>query len=324
MAKITPDDDAAGANADEQTAGGESWKDDISGNSKKDRRAKKKKGKDDSSPIDEASPAPQKPEEQPPPSVDKSDKDMKGLIYQGGDLGVQPQPPPISYTIGPKQPAAPQGEPTSEEDKPAVGLYEEPAEKPPEEGEAKLEESDAIKNTFIEVSEKEGRSRAILIAIVAIALIAIVAYILISSRTPVKTTTTTIRPKGSTTIAQANSVASLNTTFINNMDISYIYTGPTTVGNTNCGVYTHSTVNNYNILLNASAQFERSITTYSANCNLTVVNISVQTPGFRIVSIIPPFPHTIPAGGSSWYNLITFQAPSANFTGPLTLVIREK
>lgn len=240
---------------------------------------------------------------------EKHDKDLKGLVFQGGEQKEQPEGfddisnPPTGHS-----------EDNKGLDKPVGGIGASTK--------GEDNEPDITTESYMDISEKGGISKTIIVAVVAIAIIAIVAYILLSShgKAVTTTTTTTIKGSGTTTILHTGAP---NTTAINNLDVSYNYSGPSEVNGVNCGERSYSNVVNYNNNLNASENFTLYVNLASAGCNFSITGISTSTPGFKVLKAVPALPVSIPSE-SNVYILLTLRAPSTNFLGPLTLVVKEK
>ena len=63
-----------------------------------------------------------------------------------------------------------------------------------------------------------------------------------------------------------------------------------------------------------------TLTNYAIYCTHEIISISVNTPGFKLVSITPSTPISIAPEGSVRITL-EFQAPYSSYTGPLTITI---
>jgi hypothetical protein len=306
--------------------GEESWKSEIGGNGNKNKKKRSRK-KPSSGPEPPVAPPPAPEPESPigaPPEAEKAEKDMKGLVYQGGDAGLGTQPVNVQYSGVDQKPDASVDSVVQEPEKvegPPDDIYGKPVEE-------KETGREAPEGSFIEVTETGTRSKAALIVVVAVVLIAIAGYILLSPHgggKVAKTTTTAPQARGtsSATTIGVQAQSTHNTTFIDNIDVFYIYSGPASVNGTRCDRTTNSTWISYSRQFNASEQFYLPMTTGSGACALTVTNISISTPGFSLVSAVPAIPFSIQPR-SSLYTLLGIETPSANFTGPMTLMIKER
>ena len=226
------------------------------------------------------------------PTNGKAEKDMKGLVYQGGT------PPPSEDAYHETEPVLEE----TKEDKEAI---------PPH-------ESDSI----LTFSEKDSRTKAIILFVVVVIIIIGVAYLALHSKVlKGSITTSTTIPKTSntpTTTIRPN----LNKSAVFNLDILYNYTGPASFNGADCGKSKISTVQSYRANLNASTTFYLNDTEGSGGCPLIISKIFATTPGFKVISVNPATPLNMPTN-SRIYLIIKLSAPLYNYTGPLSLTINE-
>ena len=208
------------------------------------------------------------------PSDEKLDKDMKGLVYQG-----EPQE---SEAPQPEQPGAPE-------------------EKHIEEGIEKGQIPSEGGN-ILDFSEKEGsRLRIILLLAIVVIIIVAVAYLVLHAKGRKSSITITTTIKGSNTPTTTISGPNFNKTAIINIDVLYNYTGPSTNNyNRSCGKSKYSTVESYTNRLNASTTFYLYDQEESGLCSLTISKYVITTPGFRVISVVPQTPFTLPANSSKY------------------------
>jgi hypothetical protein len=237
---------------------------------------------------------------QPTPTPDqepgngKAEKDMKGLVYA--------------------EPVQPGDSPYKEEEAPT----EEPK---PDKGGTQSPEGDSI----LTFTEKDSRGKIVMIAIIAVIIIAIVAYLVIN---PKVLSLSPIKQSSTTTVASSNSPSTTtikpnpNQSNLVNLDLLYQYSGPVSINGTNCGGKSVSTVKSFSTTFNASSTFLYSLTQSSGSCPLTITKIAATTPGFKVVSITPSMPISIPSG-SSVYLVMTIATSPNNYTGPLSLTVSE-
>lgn len=243
---------------------------------------------------DQDKPAPSSGQE---PGNGKSEKDMKGLVYQGG-------------------------EPIQSGDSSSYQGDEAPPEEPkPAKTNVQSTESDIL--TF---TEKDSRVKVIALVIIAIVIIAVVAYLVINSKllsfSPAKKTTVTTTVASSNTPSTTTIVPNHNKSVMINLDVLYQYSGPSSINGTNCNKNSVSDVSPYSATFNASSTFLLYNQQSSGRCPLTITKITATTPGFKIVSSTPSTPVSIPAS-SSVYMILTISTPPTNYTGPLSLTISE-
>jgi hypothetical protein len=230
-----------------------------------------------------------------PAEPDKADKDMKGLVYQGHSGGDSAPPKPVE-------------------------LY--PDGEGPEPKRGKDEEMSAESSTILNFTESDTKLRTIAIMVIVALVIVGIAYFVLHSKVSVPVTiktTSTIGKNAPTTTVGPN----YNRTVIANLDILYNYTGPkNSTSNLPCGETRFSDVQSYVNRLNASATFLLQDTENSHNCQLTISKIVATTPGFKVLTVSPSTPDTIPSNSSTQL-VITIRAPPFNYTGPLSLTIDE-
>ncbi len=238
----------------------------------------------------------------PDPDNGKINKDMKGLVYQGGA--------PVEEASSPSEDSFGGDQPKKERKK---------GEKDP----LMSAESDTILN----FTEKDSRFKAVALFIIAVVVIGVVAYFVLHSNVlkssiTVKTTSTIGSNSATTTVGH-----NYNKTVIGQLDLLYNYTGPTTKNGVKCSYTMTSTVSNYNGHFNATQNFPITYSVSSSACPLNINKIVAITPGFKIVSITggisnPPLPSALPAQSSTYF-VITFQAPPFSYSGPLSISFYE-
>ncbi len=137
----------------------------------------------------------------------------------------------------------------------------------------------------------------------------------------IPSSTTTIIPSTSTT----TTIPSNTFVFISDVNIEYLYTGPTAnISNASCNYFNTTSPYTYDKLFTAGSNFNINLTlTASSSCQLTIRNISSITPGFEISQTNPILPYTLPGHNSQAYIQINITAPLHNFSGPLSLTIHE-
>jgi hypothetical protein len=226
----------------------------------------------------------------------KVEKDMKGLVYAGDTR--EPPPETESY-ISP--------EPTSPDmPKPSAEDTVEPHEK---------------EETILNFTEKEGKGKLIILIIIAAVIIIGVVYLALhakGAKVTVTIPTTTVVGKPTTTVAGPN----YNKTSVLNIDLLYNYTGPNKMNNTSCGKSKVSTVKSLNAKYNGTTTFYLYDSESSGYCPLSINKIVATTPGFKVISVTPSLPSSIPAY-SSIYLIVKVQTPTFNYTGPLSMTINE-
>ncbi len=230
------------------------------------------------------------------PANGKAEKDMKGLVYQGGG------PPPTDYP-------APEAEPAPEE--PAKG----------DKDAAPPHESDSI----LTFTEKDSRTKVIVLFALVVVIIIGVAYLALHSKalkTSITLSTSTVPNSSPSNSPTTTVLPNLNKSAVYNLDILYDYSGPPSFNGADCGKSSTSTVQSYRANLNASTDFYLYDTEKSGLCPLTIGKIAATTPGFRVLSVNPATPLNMPANSSS-YLIIKLSAPPYNYTGPLSLTISE-
>lgn len=251
------------------------------------------------------------------PTNGKIDKDMKGLVYQGGvPEDSEPQQgdqyPTDSTTSEPKE-----DKEGKEGEGEKAGEYK---------GVSAPEGSK--EDSILTFTEKDNKGKVIALIVIVAIIIVGVAYLLLHSSLAKGHTTTITKTtiSGNTPTTTIAAVVNHNKTVISGIDLLYNYSGPKKINNTNCQFNTRSIVIGYSAHLNASTVFFASSSqlTYhtSAYCPLVIKNIVATTPGFRIVSVEPSLPVHIPA-----YSQVTLtiriSTPPFNYTGPLSITINE-
>lgn len=232
----------------------------------------------------------------------KIDKDMKGLVYQGG---VPLDSTPVSSDTYPIDPPTSSVEPTEEKESGYKGI---------------ASPDGAKGDSILNFSEKtEGKGKIIALIIIGIIIVIGVVYLVTHSHvgTPKITipTTTISRNAPTTTIYKSTAKST-----ILNLDILYNYTGPATINKTSCGKAQQSVVQSYSNRVNGSSTFLLYQTASSGNCPFTISKIYSTTPGFKVISVEPSIPQTIPAH-SNIYFIMTISTPQINYTGPLSLTL---
>ena len=227
------------------------------------------------------------------PSSGKADKDMKGLVYQGGEIPTNDPYQPDSDLGGAKADKAPV----------------------PPEGES-----------ILNFTEKDSKTKAIALFLIAVVVIIGIAYLVINSKMlqssiTISTSTSTISSANAPTTTMAFNA---NKSAIFNIDVLYNYTGPSSIGGVSCLKSSSSKVETYTKVVNASSIFYLYMYETSGRCALTITKISATTKGFRVMSVNPTLPIKLPANSSDVYIIMKVAAPSFNYTGPLSLTINEK
>ncbi len=133
--------------------------------------------------------------------------------------------------------------------------------------------------------------------------------------TTTASSTTTIQATLTTTIPPAPAL-----TTIDNIDLTYNYTGPSSVAGQDCRVPKSSHVQYVQRAFAGGTQFLWNTTIYSGGCDLTISGIYTTTPGFKVKSVLPSTPETIGADSQIYYE-VEFVTPSTTYTGPLSIVI---
>jgi hypothetical protein len=250
------------------------------------------------------------------PKNSKADKDMKGLVFQGGGPPDAPTGE-APYSAEPEQ----KEELNSEKGEEAGAMAGEAGKEGKEQG-----KDDSI----LTFTEKDNNKGKLIVLAVVVVLIAIgVAYLVIHppklggppTTTTVKNTIAANVPK--TTIPRNN-----NKSIISSIDLTRNYTGPTKIGTTNCNRATASVVYSYSKTYNALVTFYLPAglggLTYisSEACLLNINRIVATTPGFQVIAINPMLQQAIPAYSSKAFT-IQLSVPSYNYTGPLSITVYE-
>jgi hypothetical protein len=255
------------------------------------------------------------------PKDGKAEKDMKGLVYQGG---------------GVPEAEVPKDEAHPGETHPLDGLEGEPKGETADElkgekgedlinGEKPNPEENKDENILTFTEKEGGRGKLIVLAIVIVIIIIAVIYLVLNPPKLGGSATTTLHTTtivGGKTTVTTTIPHNHNASFLANLDLLHNYTGPATLNKTSCGKSMQSTVDGLNVRYNQSTQFYIHDTEASGYCPLTITSIKVTTPGFRIVSVNPLLPIKIPHY-SSVYIIVKLQAPTFNYTGPLSITINE-
>lgn len=156
-----------------------------------------------------------------------------------------------------------------------------------------------------------------------------------SASTTSKPVATTIQSNTVSTTAQSNTVSttmpstntanSLNYSFISDINIEFIYTGPATnSSNVSCNYYNNTIPYTFNNYEKSKASFSINLTiSTSSSCGLTIRNMSSLTNGFKVFSTNPVLPYYIPGHNSQALMQINLTTPAYNFSGPVSIIIHE-
>lgn len=104
------------------------------------------------------------------------------------------------------------------------------------------------------------------------------------------------------------------------VNVQYVYTGPSSVNNTQCYESTHTYIVGDSATLNGSETFDLQFQPGSGQCPLRVINVSSDTPGFTVLSTTPGLPFSLPPS-SNFQLQVNMEAPGVSFYGPLTITI---
>lgn len=177
--------------------------------------------------------------------------------------------------------------------------------------------------------------------IALIAIIAIAAFLITTSgilKTLTNKSPVLVPPKNSTTISNAITTSKTTTTLsttttipsppvpirieIDNIDMSYQYSGPAQVGNTYCEQPSKTVVDSYHRIIN-STEFLLNTSIGTNGCNLTITNIQITTPGFKVVRIEPQPLQTIPPYSSIYFEIFVTDT-NRTYVGPLSMVLQDQ
>lgn len=109
---------------------------------------------------------------------------------------------------------------------------------------------------------------------------------------------------------------------IDNIDMSYVYSGPSQQGGVDCNQPSKTVVLNYHRIVNTST-FLLNTSIGTNGCPLTVTSIQSTTPGFTIESIVPNPSQTIPAQSSIYFEIV-INTQDKSFIGPLSLTMNDQ
>ncbi len=255
-----------------------------------------------------------------PGSGPKYKSEMKGLIYQGGEYNSKMGE--SAQEAGRMDDNMAEGQ-AAEQSTGQYPEYGQPSSAAPEVG------PKGQPDVQQDYSISEGPSRVkILISIAILAIAIIVAAVFLGGKAHKPTTSTsTIPQKYTTSVGNQiiRSAANQSKIIISNLNILYNYTGPSTNNTTNqsCRTSTHSTVISYSAEFNSSAQSYLYTTFNTGPCMLVVTNISISTPGFKVISTSPATPDSIPPN-SQLYMVLTYQMPATAYVGPISLKVNER
>ena len=166
------------------------------------------------------------------------------------------------------------------------------------------------------------------IKILAIVLIAIVALFALTYILPKLHTTQHGATTSKTTISTTTQVTTTAYTtepfdvHIININEFFNYTGANQINGVSCKYASHSTYQTINGDINSSSQFPVYYTVQSESCPLNITNITILTPGFKIISSNPKIPIQMQPN-SSVYIALQINSPPYNFSGPITFRINE-
>ncbi len=163
----------------------------------------------------------------------------------------------------------------------------------------------------------EGSSIISVIIIIIIAIIVLVSFSII------------LHPGAKKPVAVSNSTL-VNTTVITtsvpavvtfyDVNLQWVYSGPSEINNTQCGYTTYSYIDGSSETLNGSQLFYLMYQPSSGYCPMSITGITINTPGFALLSTTPALPMNLPPNSQEQLQL-NLKAPPSNFYGPLTITI---
>jgi ADP-ribose pyrophosphatase YjhB (NUDIX family) len=199
-----------------------------------------------------------------------------------------------------------------------------------------------------QINEKSKNIQKALPAIIVLAVLVVVAYSVFASGLlnsiklpslsspkkppPLVPTNTVNAITTSTTSVATTTVAPTTTTIpikveINNINEAYNYTGPNTESGVDCNYRSHVNIIPYGRYVNTQT-FLMNISWQTGYCNLTITNMVIGTPGFRITSTEPALPTYIPGNSTEYLDYtvtINSNALQNNtYVGPLNIDIYDK
>ncbi len=163
-------------------------------------------------------------------------------------------------------------------------------------------------------------SSAIMIIIVVVIGV-IIAVVALGSlgHSPNSATTTVTQLNGSA--ASTTSVHAIVSFY--NVDVKYVYTGPASKNGVNCSYNSYAYIDGQSQTINSSSVFYLQFQESSDQCAEQVYNVTVNTPGFALMSTVPQLPINLPPNSQVKLQLDMRASPQA-FYGPLSVTIYFK
>ncbi len=178
------------------------------------------------------------------PKDGKAEKDMKGLVYQGGGVPETEVPKAEAYPGETPPPEGLEGEPKGE----TTGELKDETVEDLTTGEKPNPEENKEENILTFTEKEGGKGKLVVLAIVVVIIIIAVVYLVLNppklggSTTTLHTTTIV----GGNTIATTTISHNHNVSYLANLDLLHNYTGPATLNKTSCGKSMQSTVYSLN------------------------------------------------------------------------------
>lgn len=173
-------------------------------------------------------------------------------------------------------------------------------------------------------NDNSGRIKILAIVLIAIVALFALTYILpkLHSTAQAGGTTSKTTIKTTTAVTTTSYTTEPFDVHVININEFFNYTGANQINGVSCKYASHSTYQTINGDINSSSQFPVYYTVQSALCPLNITNITISTPGFRIISSNPKIPIQMQPN-SSVYIALQLISPPYNFSGPITFRINE-
>jgi hypothetical protein len=105
------------------------------------------------------------------------------------------------------------------------------------------------------------------------------------------------------------------------INVQYVFQGSQIQNGVNCTYASYTYVDgSQSKILNGSQIFYLNYPISSTMCPMTVKGVTVNTPGFAVMSTVPNLPLSLPPNSQAMLQ-INMRAPNVNFYGPLTITI---